>query len=180
MAPHTHSPAVSDGEKEIIPVPALKRFLRITPGADMKLDISVIARADLALEGISEDFPKWMGEEIVRLRGLRLALRTGGLTADTVKQLYYITHNLRGQAATLGFPLAGQVAGSLCEVIENISAETIPSEVIDHHVDAISAIVHEKAGGEGNVTAQKLVAKLREVTKEYLDYMQARAAAPAV
>lgn len=172
----TDAAQASDEIQEIIPAPlALKKFIRITSD-DQKIDMSVVGKAEAALQDLAGDFPKWMEEEVVRLRDVHTALREKKLDAENVRQLYLLTHNLKGQAANLGYPLAGRIAGSLCEVIEKISAETIPGEVIDNHVHAMSAIVMEKASGDGNDIARKLAARLCEVTKEYLDYMQTQMA----
>ncbi len=158
-------------EREIIAPPtSLKNFVRKTAGGD-KLDMSVVAQAETALEDISSDFPDWMAKEIEVLRSKRDEIRTRGLSPESAREFFLLLHNVRGQAATLGFPLVGELAGSLCEVLQNLAADQIPQEVIENHVDAISAIVHERASGDGNDVARKLVARLCEVTKEYLDYM---------
>jgi hypothetical protein len=157
--------------REIIDPPDnLKDRILRTPGGDA-LDMSVVAKAETALEEISDEFPQWMESELVALRTLRDAVHTNGLSEDNKHEFFLHLHNVRGQAATLGFPLAGQIAGSLCEVIQHVPANDIPRDVIDNHVNAIVAIVNEKASGQGSEIARKLTARLCDVTKEYLDHM---------
>jgi chemotaxis protein histidine kinase CheA len=165
----------ADEAREVIDPPSsLKNYVRKTPGGDA-LDMSVVVKAETALEEISSDFPQWMEKEIDNLRAMRGQIRANGLSDEKAREFFLHLHNLRGQAATLGFPLAGEVAGSLCEVIQNVPARNIPKEIIENHVDAILAIVAEKASGDGNEIARKLVARLCSVTKEYLDYMLLKA-----
>lgn len=158
-------------DKQTIDTPhSYQHVLLKTPGAE-GLDMSVVVKAETAIEKISSEFPDWMSQEIGKLRSKREEIRARGLTDENAQEFFFLLHNVRGQAATLGFPLVGQVAGSLCEVIQHVPAGDIPKDVIENHIDAILAIVNEKASGNGNAVAQKLVARLCGVTKEYLDYM---------
>jgi hypothetical protein len=166
----SEDPTIAE-EREIIDPPvSLKEHIRRTPGGDA-LDMSVVAKAEIALQEISADFPKWMTKEIDALRAMRDMFRANGLSAASAREFFLHLHNVRGQAATLGFPLVGQIAGSLCEVVQNVPVKDIPKEVVENHIDAILAIVNEKAFGDGNEVARKLVARLCSVTQEYLDYM---------
>jgi hypothetical protein len=177
MAANSQSEDPTAGsEPELINSPiSLKEHIRKTPGGDA-LDMSVVVKAETAIKEISADFPQWMSAEIDALRSLRDEFRMNGLNTENARELFLHLHNIRGQAATLGFPLVGQIAGSLCEVVQNIPAKDIPKEVIENHIDAIFAIVNEKATGTGNEIARKLVARLCTVTKEYLDYMMLKSA----
>jgi len=168
---------VPEENREIIEPPtSLKNHVRRTPGGDDTLDMSVVAKAEIALKEISVDFPHWMSAEMEALRAKRDEFRANGLTDESAREFFLHLHNVRGQAATLGFPLVGQIAGSLCEVVQHIPAKDIPKDVIENHIDAILAIVNEKAFGDGNEVARKLVARLCSVTKEYLDYMMMKIA----
>jgi hypothetical protein len=175
MAASSQEMAPETAREIIDPPTTLKDHIRRTPGGD-SLDMSVVIKAETALEKISSDFPDWMAKEIEALRSLRDEFRVKGLDDESAREFFLHLHNVRGQAATLGFPLVGQIAGSLCEVVQNVPAKDIPKEVIENHVDAIFAIVNEKATGTGNAIARKLVARLCSVTKEYLDYMLAKSA----
>jgi hypothetical protein len=163
-------------ECEVIDSPiSLKKFAYKTPGGDT-LDMSVVAKAEAALQDISVDFPRWMSAEMEALRTKRDEFQVDGFDDESAREFFLHLHNVRGQAATLGFPLVGQLAGSLCEVVQHVPAKDIPKEVVENHIDAILAIVNEKAFGNGNDIARKLVARLCSVTKEYLDYIMLKRA----
>jgi hypothetical protein len=51
---------------------------------------------------------------------------------------------VKGDAATLGFPLAGRIAGSLCRLHDHApDPKRCPLVLIDRHVEAIRAVVRE-------------------------------------
>ena len=78
-------------------------------------------------------------------------------------------HDIKGEAATFGYPLAADVAENLCRLIEHTpDACRVPPALIDQHVDAIRAIIREDAREPGDAVGAALAARLRQVTDEFL------------
>lgn len=76
---------------------------------------------------------------------------------------------MKGEADTLGFPLAAAAADSLCQLIEGAPQHlAIPFVLIDQHVDAIKAIVREHALAHAEALASELTAQLRQASAEFL------------
>ena len=68
-----------------------------------------------------------------------------GFTDDTREELFRAAHDIKGDAATFGFPSAGAAAESLCRIIEHApDLDQVPSDLIAHHINAIQAIVRER------------------------------------
>jgi chemotaxis protein histidine kinase CheA len=110
-----------------------------------------------------------MNDECTRLNEARTAIRARGLDSGTRDALFRAAHDIKGQAATFGFPLAAPVAESLCRLLEHTpDMAHIPIDLIDQHVDAIRAITHRNARGDSELTAARLAEKLRHVTEEFL------------
>jgi chemotaxis protein histidine kinase CheA len=83
--------------------------------------------------------------------------------------LFRAAHDIKGQAATFGFPMVAPVADSLCRLIEHIpDIARLPMPLVDQHVDSIRAITHKNTRGDSNSNAAKLAGKLRQVTDEFL------------
>src|SRR5262249_59373230 len=83
--------------------------------------------------------------------------------------LFRAAHDIKGQAATFGFPWVAALADSLCRLIEHTPDMTrIPLTLVDQHVDAIRAIVRESARPDIATVADKLIKKLRAVTEDFL------------
>jgi chemotaxis protein histidine kinase CheA len=132
-------------------------------------DDDPVARAEKALETLSPEFSDWMDSECERLEQARRRVHTSGLVGGVRDDLFHASHDIKGEAATFGFPFAGDVAHSLCRLIEHTrDPNRVPLELIDRHVDAIRAIIRETTRPDAETVAQRLTNRLREVTEEFL------------
>ena len=95
--------------------------------------------------------------------------RDAASTPTTQDELFRAAHDIKGDAATFGYPMAAAAADSLCRIMEHAPDFTkVPNDLIAHHVNAIQAIVREhKKLGVASV-AGELSKKLRGVADEYL------------
>jgi chemotaxis protein histidine kinase CheA len=130
-----------------------------------------VARAEKALAGLSGEFKKWMSIEADRLSAAHAAILTVGFTDQTCEELFRAAHDIKGDAATFGYPSAGAAADSLCRIIEHApELEQVPSNLIAHHVNAIQAIVRERTRLDKVSMAGELSRQLRGVADEYLSH----------
>lgn len=128
-----------------------------------------VARAEKALAGLSDEFENWMRKECERLAAAHAAILQSGLNQATQDELFRAAHDIKGDAATFGYPMAAAAADSLCRIMEHApDFARVPNDLIAHHVDAIQAIVreHKRLGVAG--VADELSGKLRGVADEYL------------
>ena len=93
-----------------------------------------------------------------------------GFTTATREELFRAAHDIKGDAATFGFPTAGAAAESLCRIIEHApELDKVPADLIAHHINAILAIVRENTRIDDTGTlANELSRRLRGVADEYL------------
>jgi hypothetical protein len=136
--------------------------------ATSPFDMDAVLRAEQALSLLSHDFGRWMDEEVQKLGKARDALRDHGPQDGRYDALYRVAHDIKGQADTLGFPLAARVADSLCILMETFAPIDMPMHLIDPHVDAIRAIVRERAEGLTDGKAVELSDKLTRITSELI------------
>ena len=128
-----------------------------------------VARAEQALAELSGEFGSWMESECDRLDAARQRAKAEGFDDRTKEALFHAAHDLKGQAATFGFPAVASSADSLCRLIElTPDIRRIPSVLIDQHVDAVRAIYREYARSDAKDLASLLTRRLREVTDEFL------------
>jgi HPt (histidine-containing phosphotransfer) domain-containing protein len=114
------------------------------------LENAAVENAERALTQLSGQFKSWMRNEVDALIEAKEAIARDGLSPESQALLFRTAHDIRGEAATLGFPLAGRIAGSLCRLLEEApSAEQIPLELVLHHADAIRAASGDDAAGAG-------------------------------
>ena len=140
----------------------------------------MIQRAEKALEGISGQFEDWTEQTLLTLAEAHAVVRDHGMSEDRAGDLFRAAHNIKGLAATVGYPLAGRVAESLCHLIDRVEDRArVPMVLVDQHVASITAIVHEKASGGGTAIARTLVDRLLTVTAEFVAAEQERQVAAA-
>ncbi len=128
-----------------------------------------VARAEAALAQLSAEFSGWMHAECDELDRARRSALAAGMAAPQRDALFRAAHDIKGQAATLGFPLIAAIAESLCKLIEDtFDPRRIPPALIDQHVDAVRAIAREHDRPHAEATAEKLTRRLREVSEVFL------------
>lgn len=129
----------------------------------------LVARAEKALAELSPAFSNWMDSECERLDKARRDLLTNGHSYAGKEALFRAAHDIKGEAATFGYPAVASAADSLCRLIEHTpDAAHIPPKLIDQHVDAVRAIFREYAKSDAKKLAVTLTKRLRDVTDDFL------------
>jgi HPt (histidine-containing phosphotransfer) domain-containing protein len=132
-------------------------------------DDDPIARADAALKQLSSEFGTWMQAECDRLEAARQQVAARGLDEKTHDELFRAAHDIRGEAATFGFPILAGPADSLCRLLEHTPEhDRIPLALVDQHVDAVRAIAREYSRPDLVEMANALTVRLRDVTNDFL------------
>ena len=126
-------------------------------------------RADAAVEQLSVQFPAWMQAESERLNSIRCEMADRGPSPERMDQLFTSSHDIKGQAATFGYPVAGVIGKLLCDLIERApDPQKIPLPVIDQHVDTIRAIVRQDLKGDGNAQTRNIINGLHVLDQSIL------------
>lgn len=165
--PKDEKPAVATfGDHEVITPP---NKLRKAVSAVLHPDDDPVARAEAALAQLSTEFSTWMNSECERLDKAREEVKAAGFTKATHEVLFHAAHDIKGEAATFGYPAVAAVAESLCRLLEHTPEITrIPYDLVDQHVDAVRAIIREYTRSDATEIAAVLTKRLREVTDEFL------------
>jgi HPt (histidine-containing phosphotransfer) domain-containing protein len=189
MAKKNEAPAVTTyaDHEVIMPPHKLKKAVsKAAPGAAAD---DPVARAEAALAELSGEFSTWMDTECQRLDQARRKVKRSGLFGAAKEELFRAAHDIKGEAATFGFPRAGEVADSLCRLIEHSpDLERLPIALVDQHVDAVRAIIREAKQENADETAARLAGELRQIADEFLarenrhrpDYLDGILAPPLV
>ena len=148
------------------PNPLRKVLRRVEDDKDAD---DAVARAEQALAGLSGEFKGWMLTEADRLSAAYAVIREQGFSEKASDELFRAAHDIKGDAATFGYVHAGVVADSLCRVIEHApDLGRVPPELIEHHVNAIQAIVRDHTKFDTAMVATELSRRLRRVADDYL------------
>ena len=170
MAPPKNTAAVTTyGDHEVfVPENKLRKAVSNKPLQPGEVDDPVV-RAEQALSELSGEFASWMDAECERLDKARQVASIGSCTGANKEALFHAAHDIKGEAATFGFPAMASAADSLCRLLEHTPNPTrIPIKLVDQHVDAVRAIYREYDRSDAVALANRLTKRLREVTDEFL------------
>ena len=165
--PKSSATVATYGDHEVIvPEHKLRKALSNEP---LAAGDDPVARAEAALAALSGEFGSMMSDECDRLDKARQDIAKDGFSKINKERIFHAAHDIKGEAATLGFPLVAAVAGSLCRLIEySPDATRIPLKLVDQHVDAVRAIHREYSRSNAELLAAALTERLRDVTDEFL------------
>ena len=150
------------------PNPLRKVLLRV-PECDLD---DPVARAEKALADLSGEFKNWMTVEADRLSAAHATILRDGFTDRTREELFRAAHDIKGDAATFGFPSAAAAADSLCRIIEHApDLAQVPRDLITHHINAVQAIVRERTKLDTAAMASELSRQLRGVADVFLTHV---------
>ncbi|MCE1236909.1 MAG: Hpt domain-containing protein [Hyphomicrobiales bacterium] len=133
-------------------------------------ELDPIEAAEAAVARMADRFDDWMAEETSRLVTLFAEADETEFDGEALEAFHRAAHDIKGQAATLGFPIAGRIAASLCRLIEaKLETGRLPRELVQQHVLSVRAIIVEQAREDESSTARRLADRLDEVTHDYLE-----------
>ncbi len=160
-----HDIAKFSDHEVIVPPNRLKKAMRHA-SAD---DLDPLVAAERALERLSGEFENWMNDECQRLDEARQVVRAEGFSDKARQVLFRAAHDIKGHAATFGFPMAAEVADSLCRVIDQMTdLSQVPLSFVDQCVDAVRAIIREHRNFNAEKTAEELAKELRVLAADLL------------
>ncbi len=129
-----------------------------------------VTRAEAALKILSSHFEGWVGEEVKFIEAAFAAWKKKDFAEGEPRDAFFrVVHDLKGQATTLGFPLATRVASSLCALLDGLPGkEHLPLDLIEAHVQAIRAIYREKVRDENDRVGSALATTLTDMAQAHL------------
>lgn len=136
----------------------------------LSLALEDVAKAKAAIQSLSEHFDDWMREEVAKLDAARVAVTQDNLSATSIGALYMCAHNLKGLAPTLNYPLAHELAASLCRLLDDDSrplTDRLP--LADDHIDAIRTVVFSRIHSAADKAGRQLVDQLGRDVRELLE-----------
>jgi hypothetical protein len=140
--------------------------LKVGGGRLGMIDPAAIAKAEAALKSLASNFSQWLNDEIVKLEAARQQVNVGGVTPETMENLYLRAHDLKGLGTTYGYQLITRIAGSLCRMIDDKEKRAgVPLELVDAHIDAIKAAVRDDIKSDEHPVGSVLVEELERRVK---------------
>lgn len=115
-----------------------------------------IAKADLAVTKVAEDFPEVCSGWIEELSAF-LPEGDSDLALEVKDKLLQVANDIRGQGGTFGFPLVTLVADSLVKFLDP-RENLLPVEpmIVRLHIQALERLMRDKVTGDGGATGVEL------------------------
>lgn len=120
-------------------------------------------------ERIRKSFSSWLGEDVETLRVLADMARDGaGDRSANEKALIVAAVNLKGAAATYGFPLISRYADLLCVFLEKAEIDGERRGLaVENYVNAILTVHRMDLRSDQSALTRELTAKLLALTQKY-------------
>jgi hypothetical protein len=133
---------------------------------DRKME-AVLARAQAAVADLAKTYAPNTVADLDRCAALLKAAREDANARTTsVKGLYGIAHNIKGQGSSFGYPLVTRIGHSLCTLVrQERDFSDADLGVMQAHLDALRLILTKDIKGEGGETGAKLAARLENMVK---------------
>ena len=133
---------------------------------DRKME-AVLARAQAAVADLAKTYAPNTIADLDRCAALLKAAREdANARAASVKDLYGIAHNIKGQGSSFGYPLVTRIGHSLCTLVrQERDFSDADLGVMQAHLDALRLILAKDIKGEGGETGAKLAARLENMVR---------------
>ncbi|MEQ8440373.1 MAG: phosphorelay protein [Alphaproteobacteria bacterium] len=151
----------------------------ITPPNTIKQKVSgsggptpeMLAKAEAAINQMSEDYPTWAIDDVERLGTLIAEAKPGvGNGKVLLSEAFKMAHDMRGQGGSFGYPLMTRIANSFCRFVEGLEELDKHSlEICNAHVKSMRAILQNKVKGTGGPTGAQIADGLEMAVKRYME-----------
>jgi len=134
--------------------------------SDRKME-AVLARAQAAVADLAKSYIPNTTADLDRCAALLKAAREdASIRTASIKELYGIAHNIKGQGSSFGYPLVTRIGHSLCTLVrQERDFSDADLGVVQAHLDALRLILAKEIKGEGGEVGNKLAARLENMVK---------------
>ena len=139
-------------------------------GGEVKaISAEALAKAEAALSDMSEDYPDWVGKLIDQLDGIHNeCLEEGADRKVLFDKINAISHDMKGQGGTFGYPLITTFSDSLYTFSYSKGELTDDHvKVIKAHIDAMRAVIKGRVSGDGGEIGEQLTEGLKQAIGKY-------------
>lgn len=122
---------------------------------------AVLAQAEAAVAALSAEYRAWAEADLAKLRDTLAQLRRDPADTTALRRLYAVAHDMKGQAATFGYPLLTRIAQALCRFLEDQPA--LGAHQLDHLallVEAAATVLERRLEGDGGAEGHALLSRL--------------------
>ena len=165
------SPATEEIDKNIVLIPP-KTELRqkaVSTGSGNSAYRKAIKAAEEAIEQLSVEFDDWLNIEVDKLEEAATTIKNEGWNEKNSDALFTVSHDIKGQATTLGYPIITEICDTLCHLLEKVpETERLNLKIIDTFAMSIRLIISECEQNEDHPKASAISTGLRQMSMKII------------
>lgn len=97
---------------------------------------------------------------------VRTAIAGGEAGSEALDRLYGIVHDIKGQAATFGYPLASEICARLCRLLSRRPhLNEAELRIVQAHVQGLGIVFGHRLAGDGGPPGRQLSERLRRLAE---------------
>ncbi len=129
----------------------------------------LLAEAEAELSKMSEDYPDWVSSLIVKLQEQHgRCVDTPDKRKEHFLEIHHMSHDMKGQGGTFGYPLISAFADSLYSTTQSGSLYTDNDvELIKSHIDSMRAVIRGRVSGDGGDIGKQLTEGLNKAIEKH-------------
>ncbi len=135
------------------------------------LGAAVLRKAEAAAKRHVDavDYRKMVQPSLIQLDASLGRLTADPRSGETIKRIYELAHNLKGEGGSFGYPSVSSVAGLICRVTEQ-HEQHHPRRlvVVSVQVDSLRAMVRYDVKGDPKGVALEIITELARLVDLYL------------
>lgn len=126
-------------------------------------DPGAVTRANDALKAMAGEFQTWLERDVSRVQDARIRAEAAAWSDAALEVLMIAAHDLKGLGGSYEYPIATQMAASLCRLIETpagkAAARAEPA-LVAAHVDALRAAARGQIRTDSHPLGRELLHEL--------------------
>ncbi len=159
-------PAARSVKVEVIRPPnKLKQKVTGTP----ELDRQTLAKIEQRVARLRADYPSWAIKDIEKAEQAIASLHPdNGDASDTLREIYQVSHEIRGQGGSFGYDLMTRFGHSLCRLTDD--RDSVNQQAIDvlrAHVNAMRAVITNKVTDEADPVGREIAENLEKLVERF-------------
>jgi hypothetical protein len=112
------------------------------------IDAAMLAKAEAAMAAMAVEYHLWAAEDLARVRKAGAELHAAP-SAERGGALYALSHDMKGQGGSFGYPVVTRLAASLCRLLHQRSTfSTRHLAAVDAHLDALAVVIGQRLAGQ--------------------------------
>lgn len=127
----------------------------------------IIADAEAALDGLEVHYEDWIRDYLAEFKAAMSAALADPLAAgEPLDKIRRVSHEVKGQGATFGYPLLTTVAHLLHRLVANHPDLAMKHlGIVAAHIDFMAIVVRDKIRDSGGRRENEIVAGLQAATQ---------------